>query len=482
MGDSLSRRSGDSLRAAASQPNNMKQKVRYSFLAFNAPLIKRFSNSITNRFPPELFRIAANVGWLTIARVLQMGVNALVGVWFARYLGPELYGIYSYALAFVVLLGVLASMGLQGIVVRDVVRDPGNKETILGTTFVLKLLGGILSTVIIILGIVLTHPNDRLIISLVIILAVQTIFQAFGTIDLWFQARVQAKYVVWARSSALMLGAIAKVVLILVKAPLIMFAWVVIFEAILIAAGLVIAYQVTGYSLAKWRANLTMARNMLGQSWILILSGIGVVIYLKVDQLMIAEMMGAEELGIYSAAVQLSELWYFIPTFIAASVFPAMIISKDLGEDIYQARLQQLYDLMAWLSLSLAIPITFLSDNVIALLYGEAYKGAGTILAIHIWASVFVFFGRVLSKWLINEGLLTFSPMRHGFGAIINIGLNWFLIPVYGGIGAAIATVISYAVASYFACFLYPRTRSAGKMMTLALVVHLRAIHRGRVA
>ena len=103
-------------------------------------------------------------------------------------------------------------------------------------------------------------------------------------------------------------------------------------------------------------------------------------------------------------------------------------------------------------------------------------------MAIHIWASIFIFWGQILSKWLVNERLLVFSPIRHGVGAVINITLNLFLIPVYGGIGAAIATVISYAVASYLACFLYPKTRIAGKMMTLAIIFPIRILYKRMTA
>jgi PST family polysaccharide transporter len=275
------------------------------------------------------------------------------------------------------------------------------------------------------------------------------------------------------------MGAVAKIVLILLKAPLVSFAWVVASEATIVALGLVIAYHANGYHIKDWRSSLDMALKLLGQSWVLILSGIGVVIYLRVDQLMIRELMGSVELGKYSAAIQLSVFWYFIPAFIAESVFPSMIRSREINNEIYRRRLQKIFDLLSWLGLLVAgIGIIF-SDSVIAFMFGKDYEGAGTILSIHIWAGIFVSFGHILSKWLINEGHLHFSPIRHGLGALINITLNWLLIPIYGGIGAAFASVVSYAVAAYLSCFLYPHTRNVGKLMSLALVVPLRTIwHR----
>lgn len=436
--------------------------------------MKDIAKNTFEKFTPGLTRILTNIGWLTIEKILQMGINIFVGIWLARFLGPEKFGIYSYALAFVALFGSFASFGLQGIVVRDVVRNPDHKDVILGSTFILKLIGAGLAFTIIAVSIIFTRPGDWLTISLVIILAVQLPFRAFNTIDLWFQSKVKAKNIVYVNSSTVILGASAKLILIFMQAPLPMFAAVLSAEAFLTALGLIFVYRIDGHSIFKWRPRLTVSKELIKQSWLLLLSGIGAILYLKIDQLMLGEMVNSTEVGIYSAAVKLSESWYFIPTFVAASVFPAMIKSKDLSKDLYETRLQQLLDCMSWLALFVAIPISFSASYIISILFGDDYVNAGPILAIHIWACIFIFFGEVLSKWLINEGLLIFSPIRHGTGAIVNILLNFWLIPFYGGVGAAVATLISYAFASYLACFFYPKTRPAGVMMTFALFVPIR--------
>ena len=431
--------------------------------------MKLFIQSQLKHISPRLSKIITNFGWLSIAKTVQLGVNIFISIWLARYLGPNQFGIFNYSLAFVTLFSSFAALGLHGLVIRDIVYYPDKTDIILGTTFGLKFIGSLIAVVIIYFSIQWNN-NNTILFFIVMIIAIKTIFLAFGTIDLWFQAKVESKYVVYVRSFTLMVGAGIKLSCILFKSTLITFAWIVVIEAILQAIGFVWVYHFTGGKITNWRFSVSMAKNLLGQSWVLILSSIGVIIYLKIDQVMLGNMVDQTEVGIYSAAVKLSETWYFIPSFIAASVFPAMIKSKTQGIDIYHSRLQHLYNLMSWLGIGIAIPITFFSEQIVLLLYGDAYQGTGVILSIHIWAGVFAFFGQVLSKWIINENLLIFSPIRHTLGAVVNISLNLFLIPIYGGLGAAIATVISYATGSYLACFFYRPTRIAGKMMTRAII------------
>ena len=170
---------------------------------------------------------------------------------------------------------------------------------------------------------------------------------------------------------------------------------------------------------------------------------------MKIDQVMIKEMLGAEQVGHYAAAVRLSEAWYFIPMAITSSVFPAIINAKKQSEELYYQRLQKLYDLMVWLALAIALPTTFLAPWVIRVLYGDAFLPAAGVLSIHIWAGVFVFLGVANGRWIIAENLQYIATIRSTAGAIVNIALNIVLIPKYGINGAAISTFFSVFVATH---------------------------------
>ena len=172
-------------------------------------------------------------------------------------------------------------------------------------------------------------------------------------------------------------------------------------------------------------------------------------IYMKIDQIMLGQMLGGEAVGIYSAAVSMSEVWYFLPMVVVSSVFPAILDARERDDRLYYSRLQQLYGFMVLLSVAVALPMTFIATPLVKLLFGAPYAESGAVLAIHIWASVFVFLGVAGDKWFLAENRQLLSLQRTVLGAVANIGLNLWLIPMYGTIGAAVATVVSQALASF---------------------------------
>jgi PST family polysaccharide transporter len=418
----------------------------------------------------RLRKIIANTGWLFADRILRMGVGLFVGVWVARYLGVEQFGVFNYATAFVALFSTLSTLGLDAIVVRSIVREPEKRAEILGTAFWLKLLGGVAALLLAVSSIILVRHDDQLTISLVAILSSVGIFQAFDTIDLWFQSQVQSKYTVIAKNTAFVITALVKVTLISIQAPLIAFAWAGLGEVSLGAIGLIISYRVRGYSPWLWPWSSPLAKTLLKESWPLILSGVTIMIYMRIDQIMLGQMIGDKAVGLYSAATRISEVWYFIPMAMASSVSPTIYAAKEVSESLYYRRIEQFLRLLSWLSIVLAVPMSFLSGTIITVLFGKSYEASASILAIHIWASLFVFMGVGTSSWFIAEGLTQFALRRTIIGAITNVFLNIFLIPAYGGVGAAIATVISQAFASFLSNATHPKTRKIFNLQVKSLI------------
>ncbi|MBN2249793.1 MAG: flippase [Campylobacterales bacterium] len=417
-------------------------------------------------------KYAKNTSWLFGEKILRMIVGLFVGIWVARYLGPEQFGLFSYAQSFVGLFTAIATLGLDGIVVRELVKDESRRDELIGTAFWLKLMGAVAVLLILAIAVNFTS-NDHATNIMVFIIASATIFQAFNVADMYFQSKVMSRYVVFANVISLFISSIIKIVLILIEAPLIAFVWMVFFDSFILACGFVYYYiknrrhstTEARHSILDtepsfaWKFNKSTAISLLKDSWPLILSGIVVSIYMKIDQVMIMEMMDAEAVGQYAAAVKLSEAWYFIPMVIASSLFPAIINAKKQSEELYYARLQRLYDLMVWMAILIALPMTFLSDWVVNLLYGEQYFQAGSVLMIHIWAGVFVFLGVASSKWLLTENLQVFSTINTTIGAVVNVVLNYILITSVGIEGVAWATLISYCIAAYLCLLLWNKTR-----------------------
>ncbi|AGF78806.1 membrane protein involved in the export of O-antigen and teichoic acid [Desulfocapsa sulfexigens DSM 10523] len=399
---------------------------------------------------PNLLKIVDNIGWLFFDKILRMGVGLFVGVWIARYLGPEQFGLLNFTTAFIELFGAIATLGLQSIVVRDIVHNPSGKEETLGTAAILQFLGGLIAYTLILTTIFWLRADDALAKAIASILGSMMLFKAAKVSVYWFESQVLSKYTVWVQNGVFLLFAVIKVGLILQNSPLIAFAWAIMAEALVVALLMLLMLDLRGPQLSSLTASFKRTKTLLADSWPLLLSGIAIMIYMKIDQIMLGQMIGDEAVGIYSAATRVSEVWYFVPMAIVASVFPAILETKKRSEKQYYERLQCLYDLMVWIAIAVALPMTFLSTTIISLLFGDAYEQAGSVLAIHVWAAVFVSLGLASGKWFLAENRQILSLQRTVMGAIVNVGLNFLFIPLHGVLGAAVATVVGQATACLF--------------------------------
>lgn len=381
-------------------------------------------------------------------KVLRLFAGLFVGVYIARYLGPERFGLLSYAVSFVGLFTAFATLGLDNIVVRNLVQNIEDRDRLLGTAFILKLLGGILLFGAVAFAVRFTS-SDSYTKLLIYIIAGGMIFESLKVIDFYFQSQVLGRFSSIAGICALCLSSILRIALAFFQASLVWFAVAQVFSIGILALMLLFFYFKQGSSLFKWHFDWNVGKELLRDSWPLILSGLVIMIYMRIDQIMIKEMLDSKAVGNYAAAVRLSEAWYFIPMVVASSFFPAIINAKKKSEKLYYARLQHLYDLLVWGALAIVPPMTFLSHSIVELLYGGQYSESGSVLMIHVWTGILVSSGIVSSKYLLSNNLTKTLFYRNFLGAITNIILNYILIHKYGISGAAIATFLSWFVSVY---------------------------------
>jgi O-antigen/teichoic acid export membrane protein len=398
-----------------------------------------------------------------------MGVGLLVTVWIARYLGPDQFGLLSYALAYVALFGAIAGLGLNDIIVRDLVQDKETVHTTLGSAFALQVLGSLVAFTLIVVSINLLRPDDNLARLAVCALSVSMLFKASEVVKYWFESQVQSKYSVWIENGVFCVLSLVRIALIYNKAPLMAFVWTAVVESALIAVGLLLIYTRYGGRLSDWRPEYFRAMALLKDSWPLILAGIAIIIYMRIDQIMIGHMLGDAAVGIYSAAVRISEVWYFIPMAIVASVFPTIIESKKQSDQLYYQQLQKLYDLLTILAVTVALLITYKADWLVMILFGTGYEQAAPVLTIYVWAGVFVALGVARGKWLVAENLQYMGYWYVGLAMIVNVIGNLILIPVYGAIGASLATVLAQVTTALIAPALFSSTRVSAIMLIRSL-------------
>ena len=384
----------------------------------------------------------ANTSWLLGERILRMAVSLFVGIYVARYLGPENYGLLSYANSFVGIFVALATLGLDDVVVRELVKNPEQREELLGTSFLLKIVGAILMWVVIILTVPFTN-NDIQTNSFIMIIALGVVFQAFNVIDFNFQATVKLKYVVYAQFVQLIVSSIVKIMLIINKATLIWFVSVYCLDAMILALGLVFTYLHNSGKIFSWRWNFRVAKVLLSDSWPLMFAYMSYLIYAKIDRLMIMEMIDEYNVGIYSAAYALYEAPLFISLMVAKSLYPLIV-------KYYHENKDKLYDLYlefsSYMTLSAYLIVIFVYlfyEYLISFTYGVKYNESGEVLLFLSLGLILMFNAFLRSNYITASGKQKIILYTSIFSAIINIFLNYIFINEFGVLGAAYATVLT---------------------------------------
>lgn len=407
-----------------------------------------------------------NTGMLFVGRVGSLLIKMIVGINVANYLGRGSNGILTGGVTYIYFFSAIATLGLDQFIVKELHQFPDNRDQILGTSFWMKVLAALGCIPLIWLAYHI-YPAKGTPYTYVLIFSSIGVIQAFTVIDAYFQSQVQSKYIMQVQVIGNLISATIKLGLIYLKMPLLYFVYAYAFDFLLLSIGYYLTYQRKSRSIFKWTYNSSLAKKLLTYSWPLIISGIMVSLFMKIDQIMLQNMSGVKESGAYNTVASLSEAWNFVPIVIVTSLFPAILNARRDDIDRYKKRIQHLYDLMVYLSVPVAIVITFASP-LIYRLYKPEYAYAAPVLSVHIWSGVFVFLGAASGQYLITENHNKLTFIRTGVGAIVNIALNVILIPKMGMMGAAIATLAAYASTTFFLLAI-PKVNEQGIMMLRSL-------------
>ena len=410
-----------------------------------------------------------NTGWLMADKIVSIFFGLFIGIWVARYLGPGKYGLLNFAISFVSLFSAVGTLGLDEIIVRNIIREPESRDNILGTSFFLRLFSSILLLifVFVVLEIIHTSTYDKII---VMIIAFGQIFTNFNIIDYYFQSQVKAKFSGISNVLGRLSSYAARVIFIVLGMSVIWFAVAVVIEQLIKGIFLLYFYLKNKLSVLTWKYSKQTAKNLLKDSWSLIASGIAITIYMGIDQVMIKEMLNNKAVGEYAVAVKLSTFFLFITVAITASLSPAITSAKKKSQKLYELRLINLYKFLFITALILSFITYISSGEIIKILYGNKYLEAIGVLKIYCWSIIFVFLNNASWQWYINENLQKLAFLKLFLGASMNILLNFFLIKRYGIVGSAYATIISYAIASYFGNLILKKTRENFIMQTKAII------------
>jgi O-antigen/teichoic acid export membrane protein len=402
---------------------------------------------------PQLRHALGNTGWLLFDRAFRLVIGVTIGAWVARYLGPAQFGELAYVLSFIAFFQVISRLEADGFIVRDIAQGRGETATVLGTALWLRLCFALGSWLVATLAMALLHPGDHRLILLTAIVGATLVFQSADIVDLWFQSQNQNRRTVAAKLVSYLLANGVRVVLLVLQAPLVAFGAMVALEAAALALSLVVAYR--RFPTARpWRAAAGQAKSLLAQCWPFLASGLLITTYLRIDQIMIREMLGEHELGIYAAALPVSQIWSVIPSALLTSLWPLVSRRKREGEAAYQEVMVRIFRLFAIVALAGASLTALASPWIIGLLYGPRYQGAAAVLSVHVFVNLFVFQNLAQNLWVVNNNAQRVVLPGTVLAALVSILANVLLINRWGIVGAASALLLTEAVAALVPCLM----------------------------
>lgn len=400
-----------------------------------------------------------NTGWLIFDKILHMLMSLLVTGAVARYLGEHDYGIINYGLSFVNIFTIVTKLGIDSIIVNELIKNREKEGEIVGTTIVLRMISSLLSLIITFVFVWVLNPGRAVIIAVTMIESLALIGLTVDTIDYYFQSKLLSKYSALARTLSYPLVCLYRVIMVFLKADVQYFGWATVFDAVFISIFLLFFYKKNKGD--KLRFSWKTGKYLLSHGRHFILVNLLVTIYTQMDRLMLGSMADQGEVGIYSAAMTISNLWIFVPNALIDSARPLIMELKvnDKKKE-YQKRWRQLYAGIIWIGILAGIFFSVFSKLIVWIIYGEAYEASIGVLQILIWSRLFSLLGVLRSTWMLCEGHEKYVKYFVGVGAVTNVFLNCILIPIMGASGAAVATLITEVISSLLVSMIYKRTRT----------------------
>lgn len=388
-------------------------------------------------------KIASNVAWALFGKIVNMGGALFVGILVARYLGPDKYGLMNYIISYVSIFTVISTFGLDNIEIRELSKYPEKKNSILGTCLRVRFTCASVALLLVIVSLFI-HKADKFT-TIMILLYSSTLFVGcFNIIRNYFTSIVKNEYIVKSEILRTFVGILIKVFLLWIKAPLEYFVIAIAFDTILVASGYCFSYHKIIGSISSWKYDKSLVHFIIRESFPLMLSGAAVIIYQRIDQVMIGNMIDKESVGYFATAGKFTELILFLPAILGQTVTPLLIKTYKNGNSTeYEIKKKQFVSIIVWIAIIMAICVSIFSYPLIYYTFGTKYLAAVPVLQIMSWKTVGMALSSTGGQIIILEGIQKWAVIRNIIGCISCIGLNLLIIPKYGIIGSAWVTIIT---------------------------------------
>jgi O-antigen/teichoic acid export membrane protein len=424
---------------------------------------------IKNKLSENKQKIFENIFWAMLGKIINLMGLLFVGILVARYLGPEQYGLMNYVISYVSIFTIISSFGLDDIEIRELSKQNAHKDFILGTAFRIRLTFACFTYLLILLTLWLFKPD--LLTSLMIMAYAITVFTGcFNVIRNYFTSIVENKYVVKSEISRTLIGACIKLLLLWFKAPLLLFVVATAFDTILVAGGYIISYQIKVGRLSNWKYDKSMVYFLIKQSFPLLLSGTAIVIYQRIDQVMIGNIIDNRSVGFFATAGKFLDLVLFLPMILTQTITPLLVKKKEVNIAKYEIMKQHFVSIVVWFSIIISLIVSLLSYWLILFTYGEKYLPAVAVLQIMAWKTVGMALSSTSGQIIILEHIQKWAVIRNLIGTVICIGLNLIFIPRFGIIGSAWVTIITVFSSGFLANYFIPSYREIANIQIKAIL------------
>ena len=406
------------------------------------------AHPVTAERPWTFWGAVGNSSWYLSEKLLRLAGAFLISAWVARYLGPHQYGTLAFAVSLVAMVGFLGSLGLESIVVRDFVQRPERESGIASSYFILRLCGAVLVPLLACSYVATTDSGNIELLLITAVLGSGVLFSSFEVIDSLLQARHAARGSSLIRVAGFSVGALAKVAMVIGGAPLWAFAVATVIEPAIAAVLYRAVAGRLGVRIGLQDIDRTEIRSLLVDGRMMILSGLTVIIYSKLDLLVVGQLVSKEALGGYAIAAAMVGAWNMMGTSLTQAYAPHISARRMTDAAGYVHVLRRFLLLMLGLSVAGSLALSELASWIFDLLLGPAYREGAAIFSLLVWSSVPVFLGVATSQIIVNEKLYGLSLLRTGLGMLTLFALIVPAAKWHGALGVAVAVLVSSAVAT----------------------------------
>jgi PST family polysaccharide transporter len=412
-------------------------------------------------------RGSTNLAFLLSEKVFQLASVALVNIVILRSLGPTEFGYLGAATAILAMALPLALFG-QVAAVRFLSLGRYSEAALVRITFVLSTAGALVGTAaLLILGLFLIQEARTA--HLLVILSLATLSRPLSAVDAWFQAKKLVSKASGSRVAAILFASVGRVVVSLTTQSLETLAWLVVLENLLGGIFMFTIYWSVRKKYSGAAALKVPFAEIIKLSWPLLVSGLAVILYMRLSQPLLLLLADSHEVGIYSAAANLADASSFIPTAILTAVLPGIVAIHAKNQSVFFERSQKLFQVAVAGGYTVAAGGVLLGPVVVQALYGPAYSQTGQLLQILCIGAPFVFLGVLRNVWIVTEGLQLETLWLSIITVVVNVVLNLWLIPIYGATGAAVTTILAHCCNAFVGNLIFPRMRPILRQQVIAL-------------